>query len=365
MFPILNIYASPIPSFGFAEAGVLFTICIYIMLGGSIMLAFRKWKILLLLLVYMLTVQLYHQSLNLNKFSHNWMVLLQNIYYVFIFICISDKIYLRELGFKIVLFMSILSSLYIYIQYIFYYVFDTILLGYMRTLPLHIPEYARSYNEYFSYLFRPASIFYEPSHFAQYAVLGLVISLWYLRLKIKFFYALIIASAMILSTSFTGIVLVIFVYILYIWKNTKLKTKIVGSAALVLVFLLLFNFVPFFNVSIRRALTTDVSQNAFWARNTFLLHNKEMYLNIIGYSNVDHITYYLTSFSYLFIYYGIVSLLLVLMFYISLYRKGLSDMEKILLIVASLIFLSCYGFNSYLFLFYYSFIISGKKAYIV
>lgn len=119
---------------------------------------------------------------------------------------------------------------YLFTQYIAYYLFGKILSNFVPILPIKssLVDYASRNMAYvYSISFRPSSLFSEPAKLAQYLLPCLIILFFSeIRSKYRGLMIAIISAGIVLSTSFMGILICAFLYALYFLKGKFTIQKI-------------------------------------------------------------------------------------------------------------------------------------------
>lgn len=133
--------------------------------------------------------------------------------------------------FKTIIFVSCVASILVIVQTISYYLFGR----YLQMVWLDICRYdiIASYSERImkgvaegTSLFRPSAFFLEPSHFAQYAAVGLAGLLFPVeQTKPRYGKIILISLGLICSTSGMGVMIFIYEFILYTILNMKGKSS--------------------------------------------------------------------------------------------------------------------------------------------
>lgn len=222
--------------------------------------------------------------------------------------------------------LAMLSSFLLILQYICIHMFNIYIPGVIKFLPLTdttLIDYGLTLNS--QVYKRVMSCFGEPSHFAIYVLGALIILLFSANLtKKSMLKASFITLAIFLSTSITGVLLVIFIWILFIKKQVKLQFN-----NLLLISMLFFMiFIPYFK-----------SQSASYVRDPAIFI-RQMMGRIPGYEYVlddfrnDKLQYllghgmhdigervYLAGYPRLFYYYGITGSFIFVICYVFLYKR--------------------------------------------
>lgn len=113
----------------------------------------------------------------------------------------------------------LICTVYIFVQYIAYYAFSYGLPGYIPGL-----IYTESYADRIGYIttssfFRPTSLTYEPTQYAAYATIAIILYLFQTREKRALAYGAFVSIGIFLSTSSIGIVCVMGIWLFWIYKS--------------------------------------------------------------------------------------------------------------------------------------------------
>ncbi len=153
------------------------------------------------------------------------------IFVLFILSVIVPNIYDKNLATRMLLTISLISSMFLIFQYVFLHVFNLYISGQLFFLEHKVSVMGHV---------RPFSLFSEPSAFGFFNAFGLSIALNSEKMKKRNLIVSIISLAMLLSLSTTSIGLLILVWLR--WKTPRIsfrKIKISGLFYLILVILLL------------------------------------------------------------------------------------------------------------------------------
>lgn len=114
---------------------------------------------------------------------------------------------------------ALICTIYIFIQSAAYYLFS-------YGLPGYIPEliYTESYADRISYIatssfFRPTSLTYEPTHYATYVTVAIILYLFQKRKRSDLICGAFISLGVFLSTSSIGIACVIGIWLFWLFKS--------------------------------------------------------------------------------------------------------------------------------------------------
>ncbi|HFI0586845.1 TPA: O-antigen ligase family protein [Streptococcus suis] len=152
----------------------------------------------------------------------------KNILYIFILVLstsrgIIDKDYFVQIYLKV----TKICTCYIFIQVVLYYTIRFNLPGYINMMLV-----AEGYGERLDItsfsLFRPTSLFYEPAHFFEYVIIGVIIYLFRYKdtPKNDIFNAIFLALGIVLSTSGMGILTIAGILVFWLLQQLS-RTKFI------------------------------------------------------------------------------------------------------------------------------------------
>ncbi|HFI0239512.1 TPA: hypothetical protein ACGPBH_001066 [Streptococcus suis] len=131
----------------------------------------------------------------------------KNIIYIFILMLSTSRgIINKDYFVQIYLKVTKICTYYIFIQVVLYYTIRFNLPGYINMM-LVAEGYGERLDVTSFSLFRPTSLFYEPAHFFEYVIIGVIIYLFRYKVTSKndIFNAIFLALGIVLSTSGMGI----------------------------------------------------------------------------------------------------------------------------------------------------------------
>lgn len=292
------------------------------------------------------------------------------LFYILVLITISRKYFDYDITSNWVIRISIFAAFYVVIQYIFYYKFSYILSGYIKIFPIYLKrysviDYAARYESHF---FRATSIFLEPAHYTQYAVLGLCFSLvGYSQKKYRsLIIPIIISAGIILSTSIQGITITALLWLFWIpiiYSYNKNKKGIL-FIYLILIFLpIIMYFV----------LNSDIVQNAL-SRIFLSGGNQELSAYNARFGGIEAISrlkgiftfigmgfgqvpknLWMNSAAYVWYGTGLIGIILTLYLLIKCFLVSKNLVSRLVCLIYFVLFFSSDIFNSYICVFYFSF----------
>lgn len=374
IFPLLTIYRSPIP--GLRLSTLLLFLITPVLIEKSLTrntLASKTSKLFFLLCLYLFcstTLSVLFGSVINNDVSLIFFRLFNFIIIptlgVFIF---SKRYFDLTLGLKILINISIVSSIFLIFQTTVFYTTGKLLSGVFLSFVDYAQYAENDYSAWAKHLYRPTSFFTEPAHFCQFAFVGLVYSLFgneYIQNRnLK---AIVISTAMILSTSVQGIILVFLIWVIFIFsksrqKKNKLFYTFLGIFLMTVIIITVFQF-DFFVKAIDRAITLNANGgNAFLARTSSI--SDFMALPVIhqifgvGFGNPIPEQYF-NSISYALYCTGVIGLILMFILFIPMYKQSFY-FQKVTILLLIMLFFGSHLFTATSIMFYFPFLINIKN----
>lgn len=158
-------------------------------------------------------------------------------FYSVIIVVFVPRLFEVEYGIRIIKGITVISSLVVYLQTLLYMFLGRVTLLILPVLPLANGEtYSKMYNTLVAhsgrYYFRASAFFSEPAHFAQYALIGILLFLYTrngeqnVSDRKSFWLAVLCSGATVLSTSSIGIILTVVIWVY--WTVSVLLRKYVS-----------------------------------------------------------------------------------------------------------------------------------------
>ncbi len=360
LMPIFCIYASGIPGVTMGELLLGIFGVLAILQRTAMNPRPRIAAILLIMNVYFLITVLMSPSNSIGLFVR----IIRFMFYTFCLLYTSRKLFIYRIASKVVITVSLLATVYVAIQYIFYFSLHTILKGQMPFLPIYFTDYlsidyASIYSRKF---FRASAFFLEPAAFSQYVIAGLVIQLFKKDTKKQMTWALVFTVGLILSTSIQGTILAAAVWC--IWLLMKLLSpKNIGDMLLVLMLLFLIPLVmylfynsSFFDQIFSRLSGSYSAVDARFGGFSYIAELQSFHKIIgTGFGNtLEHV--WMSSASYIWYGTGLIGIIFVAIMFIKQFFNNKESISRILCLIYAVLFLGAFLFNSYMFVFYMSFI---------
>ena len=375
--PILQFHIGLYKSAGFtmlliAFPFLLFRFLVKISINGKIC---KQCIIAILPLVLFEIYSIVSRDLSLYRIIY---VLFVIFYYLFIsFGCVNLQYFI-----KYAKFMGYLASILLCVQYIFYYIFRFALN--LEATRFILPENERWIKgavsgrvTSFAKLYRPSAFFLEPSHFFLFVFPLLCVCLFSLLKGEKDIKgARLLTLGLILSTSGMGIVFTIMLWVVYYVKeiyynsksnDTQVRKKFIGSilaiSFLLVVIVLAYMFVPFFQGSINRIFLNTSGSSAIGGR----INRASKYIKSISGSAIlfgtpgisSNLDFNLAGFFSTYIRWGILGLLLTYWFYgRGLFKlKGASFWVSVIILIIS--FFTAHTHGTFYMIYYSVYLING------
>lgn len=225
LFPILNIYGTFIPSISLGElllALFLFISRVFRCVENNVNL--KKYYIYIVYMLFSsIILLLFRDWFNLNVFFHSFFSII--LYFLFLFYGV--KYFNIDYGIKLLKKVSVLSSIFLIIQFLVFLFFGYKLIGLLPGLPLSsLADADEFYNHQLSSR-RFSSFFDEPSHYAQYVGLGLILILFLVKSEYnkleKKISIIIIITGLLLSKSGNAYILLAVIIAYYYIKRLASK----------------------------------------------------------------------------------------------------------------------------------------------
>lgn len=231
LMPIFNVYATPISGFGVGDL-VCLPLLVYALFFKRTSKNTVVQSILTLLIVYFayaVIISLFNLLLNDYSMRDVFIRLLVDLFYIVIlFTFTTNRVINADHAYKIYVRAALVVSALLFIQVITHYVlgrnvfFLIPFLNYNQSTLSTYEAYVNVYEYMYSYQFRPTSVFLEPSHFALYvsSCVAFVLNKGNVGRK-EFIFAFLMTVAVLFSTSGTGYLIVLIVWVSYIFKIIK------------------------------------------------------------------------------------------------------------------------------------------------
>lgn len=245
LFVVLSLYSINIMTFTVADAILLCLFPVYILnsfvmhKSANITIHLPLFIIVLYITIHMCIIILIDQS---GADLEIFMTTMRYVSYLLFLALFVETYFDIQLGWKLLKNISIISTLFLYVQYILMKFGNYYLSGFIPGLPLSIESLNSLGQEYASgYLTRPRSIFQEPAHYASFVLLYFGIALFQNYRKEK--WGLILTGiGLIISGSSTGILTEIGLLLIWIiWLLKDILNRNRRSKAITALFITAFS----------------------------------------------------------------------------------------------------------------------------
>ncbi len=365
LFPILSVYESFIPMVSMADFLLIVTFPII-----TVHLLVNKLKIDKILLPIIVFAYYIFITMFIQIGLDYGVGILSTIRYLLylVFLVYAIKYFDFQFAIKALRITTIGLSFYVFLQFLVFFFFSF-------TLPWRISLFnVMDYNfvlkeqtEFYLNFYRPTGLFMEPTHFAQYCAVYLIYLLFKNAItKVELIQALLITTAILVSGSSLGLLLIAFVWVIWFIRSQRARFSplaIILVLAFTMALVLLFNIEYFNNIVSRVFTSSGFNGTAVGYRFNSLSLFKEQDLSIVqwiigsGRSTEDA---YFTGIFYFLNANGIAGLALYLWLCMSIVLKNRGFIRwfvvSILLLSIGSEFVSNFGI-----LFYFSFVYGFKK----
>lgn len=237
LFPILAIYETPISKVSIGDLALLillpFLLLKYIV-GVSDSLSRPQVSVL----IFSIYILLSFAVQSISGYPAELISTLRFIFFLLVFVAGYDYFDTAKAIERLSI-VSVIVSVWVICQFISFYFFTIILPWKLPILPVIDNSFVEIVNEpYFLQYYRPTGVFYEPTHFVQYTLVGLIANLTIKKRQINFSKYLII-TATLMSASSLGLISLILVFLYKIFIIDGLKLNPIYVAVTVLLLLLL------------------------------------------------------------------------------------------------------------------------------
>ena len=261
------------------------------------------------------------------------------ILYYFVLIYGIKKYYSVEIGCKVYEIASIISTIFLIIQYLAYIFMNRIILGQFGSLALtDLKQHKQFYDTYAAYnLFRPESFFSEPSHYATF-ICGFLLICSMRKINKKNILIMAFCSlGILLSGSTTGLCGAVFVWAFFSLRLMKQKNSIVYLLPIIVIAVVVFLFVSqtvSFQIMMQRTFNSrDAIKSRFdWVDSLHILRSPLTWM--FGYgssSDVIELTGWIPGWAIILVQYGIIGIFLFILSYILLFMHS-NKTGKIILV---------------------------------
>lgn len=261
---------------------------------------------------------------------------------------------------------SIVASLFLFLQYVFYYGLGSVLIGQIPGLPLHLEEYSSiDYGYIYQFQFRPCSFYLEPAMFAQTTIVALAFVLFDSSVshKIrKFVYASILSISIVLCTSGQGVLYLVVVYLIYIFKGIKSKvTALIFATILLCIVVLAINNNEIFYNAVNRLLNNKNAADARFGsyKDCFELSGLDVLFGK-GYGTTSN-GVFMAGAAYIWYGCGLIGLFIIMFVFLSLFIKANNILSRVFCVLFFIMFFGTSLFYNYMAFWYFSLILTDYR----
>lgn len=373
LFQLLFVYATPIPGFSVADVMLLLLLplmTLNLIKKNKINLVIYKplYFILVYIIFQMLIIFILKDESSVIDIGTRTMRFTIYLITLIVFVPVYFDI---KLGIKILRYVCIISTLFLFIQIILVKTTGVYLPGTLSGLPIMRDELSIFNNNVTQWgvLVRPRSFFTEPAHYAGYNLLYLVLGLFSEKNNIKQYISEVVVSVgLILSNSTTGILICLIIWMIWIIKqiikSDSRKNKLITLIIIMLVIPILLEIIVSsnnFQILIQRVFDANTGGLGGAAigrlgnySTVFSLEGKSIYKVIFGRGMVE-LPFFMPSIARIFYYYGIVGI--ALFAYLLIYMlKKINKNKRIIILLIVLLGIGSDSIFGYNLLYYFMFL---------
>lgn len=336
IFPIFSIYGIGLGSFTLAD------LCLFLVivpLSYSFCQKRRGRKIIALpFLFYSFYILIASFFIIAFSFNQGEMILrtLRYVFYTFIIALFVKKNFDMYFAEKVYIGISIFSVAFIILQTVLFSLNGHYIPGYLPYLPVlrtELIDYSLNIGLDGGDI-RPRSIFGEPAHFSQYIVGCLIIVLFSQRyFSYRYTVALFLSLGILLSISSTGIICMLFIWVIFSLRVMTKNNKFLLYFPLVIFMSFILYITPFFQMFLDRMESGHSSAGRFSGYNYLF---NEVIFDVSefmwGHGMEKTFDQYLPGFANIYWFFGIVGLMLFISALLSSW-KFFTKKQKLLTII--------------------------------
>lgn len=380
IFPILMTYETPIKGIAYGD---LILLLLYPFLFYKIISEKRKVKDivyfpLVILFLYLLVYYLLLAFIDAKLFSETSIKFIHNLFYLFTLSFFVKSFYDIDIGYKVLKVVSIVATFFLFIQIMGVTIFHIYIPGTLPGVPVMRDE-LELFNETVmgsNMVIRPRSIFNEPAEYATYTSLFLAVELFLSKKEHKsirnYWCEIIVTIGLVVSKSSTGIVCAFFLWCVYLMIRIKKNhSKKELKKMMVLLVLGVICIVIFFKSSaFEYFINKTYSMNNEWGYGVlgrfenydkvFSLKDLTVSQIIFGNAMINTI-YYIPGIPRIFLYFGIIGVLIYSLIYLYIVVNSDSEQKVILLLMLFIAFAgdTIFGVSG---MYFYPFIINKIRG---
>lgn len=245
LLPLFSVYASGVPGFTMGDI-LLFIFFLYRIIFGiksrNILMPSNMGPIILLVVAIPLLSII--SMLGQNQVDTYSIVIriARRVFYYLSVVLVSSEWFDAAFGKKTIIIAGKIGAIYLFIQYITYYLGHIVLHGYLPFFPVYHESYTQlDYQVLYQNMFRPTSFLLEPAHFARYLCIPLIFVLFDKNDEEKWIWQFVMSGAIIASTSGIGVICVALIWGIWLLNNviSAFRTGKVGGKYVTLLILTL------------------------------------------------------------------------------------------------------------------------------
>lgn len=359
IYPILNMYATPISSISISDLFLLLWVAVNIIVSlKNKVYGIKSLSVPFFILSIYMLVQLLILLLIKDDEYANW-ILLPTIRLIFYFSVIAfymKENFIPEFGLRLFKYVALFASFFIIGQKIFLEVFNIYIPGTVSFLPV-MSESIIDYNNsmYEDGNNRLRSIFKEPSHFAIYVGLYFAISVINMKNSwIKVNIPLLIG--LLISASTTAIAIILITLIMFFIKNLKkLNSKkilyIIIFFILLIIGMSIYVKTESFNTFYNRTFVSKWAIEGRFSEYETVFKNIDSTLELFFGNGIYRVDYYIPSVPRIFYYFGIIGTIYFIWITIFGLIKLKNESKTALIILIALSFASELLFGQFVLLY--------------
>lgn len=358
LFMPLSMYVTPIKGITIGDVVLLLALILAIISNKST--RDKKNRIVLPLIVYIIfifTITLIQWSIKPIDISSEALSTLRYVFYIFSVAIIAKDFFNMEFCYKIYKKLAIIFAIYTTIQYLSYHIFKILLpaniIPFLEATSEVTKLYTSTYLNYYNsglILFRPYSVFIEPSYYSIYQIPFLYMILNNYQEKHRKLIAAFIFLTFLLAGSTTGIVLGIICWIKPFIKEilSKKNFKFILTIIIILPFFFKFIGTETMQNSLNRIISNDGNfGSSVTGRFSGISQSfEDMSINqkIIG-NGIGNNTLFLPSYQLIYYFFGYVGVIFISCLFLFSYKNLNKFGRKIMLLLLISMFGTASLFN--------------------
>lgn len=349
LFMPMSTYATPISGITYGDIMLIFaTLIIMCYIGYSKIKLNRVITGELICYIFFILINsLVIWIVKFGALQEGILSVLRYILYI-LWVAISAKYFFDfKYACKIYKILAIIFAVYAILQFIAFYVFNKVLPINILGLPAvnYVNQFYTAesihYYQNGTLLFRPFSVFIEPAYFAMYEIpiLCIVLNECISKEKRKYLFGLIISISLILASTTTGIILMVFCWYkpILIKMKKNIKTFFIFIVLLVIIGVYFINS-PFMDKVLGRIINEDGTLGASVTGRIGKMHvlfdgTYEFSKILFGQGMWAETEFFLPSYGRIIIAFGIIGMLFILSMLAYSYKKANKLGKKMIILI--------------------------------